>query len=84
MVTRFKKISDALKFFSFEPDYFSNRFPQKLFLVNSRSSLFVSAVVMEINHSNRTGVYEVCNDNILDLNEWQFFMNQPVSECSNL
>ena len=29
MVTRFKKILDALKFFSFELDYLLKRFPQK-------------------------------------------------------
>ena len=53
-------------------------------IFGKREVIFVlSAVVMEINHTNRTGLW-VCNDNILDLTEWQFFMNQPVSECSNL
>ena len=58
MVTRFKKISDALKFFSFEQNYFLNRFPQKWILVKPEVIFVLSAVVMEINHSNRTGVYE--------------------------
>ena len=58
MVTQFKKISDALKFFSFEQNYFLNRFPQKWILVKPKVIFVLSAVVMEINHSNRTGVYE--------------------------
>ena len=78
MVTQFKKISDALKFFSFEQNYFLNRFPQKWILVKPEVIFVLSAVVMEINHSNRTGVYEFARQHSRP--EWMAIFYLPTCQ----
>lgn len=42
----------------------------------------LSAVVMEINHSNRTQSISLQRQH--SRAEWMAIMNQPLSECSNL